>query len=89
MGQLIWLAGVWLAIDALHVYFVEVFYESRPDIMTMPLIETGGQRLGQRALNGVTTSLAAVYLPVQNVYTVIAILSVLFGGGAPKVRTMC
>ncbi|MCJ1395079.1 hypothetical protein MMC18_007960 [Xylographa bjoerkii] len=84
LNQATWLAVIWLAIDALQVYHVEVFYGGQPDIMTMPFIGTGGQHLGQRALNGVTTTLTAVYLPVQNAYTVIAMFSVLLGGSAPK-----
>ena len=85
LDQALWLGMVWLAMDALHLYYVEVFYGGQPNVETMPLIETGGGYLGQRALNGVTTTLAAVYLPVQNLYTLISIVSVLLGGGAPKV----
>ena len=85
MDNLIWLGLVWLMIDITNVYIIETVYGGKPDPATMPFIDFPGSFFGRRLYNMLWGTLAMVYLPVQNLYTQIALISVLCGGGQPKV----
>ena len=85
VGNLLWLAVVFLLIDITNVYIIETVYDSKPDPATMAYIDFPGSFFGRRFYNMFWGTLAMVYLPVQNLYTQIALVSVLCGGGQPKV----
>ena len=87
MDNLIWLGIVWLLIDITNVYIIENVYDGKPDPATMPFIDVPGSFFGRRFYNMFWGTLAMVYLPVQNLYTQIALISVLCGGGQPKVSS--
>ncbi|MCJ1293712.1 hypothetical protein MMC34_005267 [Xylographa carneopallida] len=84
VDNLIWLGIVWLLIDITNVYIIENVYDGKPNPATMPFIDVPGSFFGRRFYNMFWGTLAMVYLPVQNLYTQIALISVLCGGGQPK-----
>lgn len=76
-----WMIIVALYLDASSVYLKEHFCGVRPDPVTIPSIELHRMFFGDRFLDMAWGTLGMIYFPIQNMYTQLAVMLVLFGGG--------